>query len=109
MLGFLYRMIHEHAHPKIGNKHNMQRVEIRPGTHHKLLERSLFGLIRVWNRLPQATVDARGVTDFQKTLTQLVPTRCRVDFPDGEQTLCPRYLLTSAHETRFYDVVTYCM
>ena len=127
MLGLIYRVTHGIAHPKLQelfprmhrtsrydtrlgtNRHNMQLVETRPGTHHKLLERSVFGLVRVWNRLPQATVDARGVTAFQKTLTHLVRTRCRFDYQDWELTLCPRYLLTSAHETKFYDVVTYCM
>ena len=127
MLGLIYRVAHGHAHPQLqalfpkslqtyafdtrlrANRHSLQLVEERCGTHHKLIERSVFGLVRVWNRLPQSTVEAQSVTAFQKVLTELVRTRCRLDLPGWEKTLCPRRLLTSEHESQFFDVVSYCM
>ena len=69
MLGLLYKCAHRKTHADLqkllpragptehqyetrfqGYKHPLQLEETRPGTHHALLRRSVFGLTRIWNR-----------------------------------------------------------
>ena len=40
----------------------------------ELLRRSALGLVRVYNKLPQAAVDTKSVKDFQQWLQQYVQT-----------------------------------
>ena len=71
------------------------------------MERSIFGIVRIWNRLPQRLVEAPTVKDFQTALTDLVRSRCALELAQWELTLSPRCLLTSARETRFFDNCEY--
>ena len=41
-----------------------------------LFNRSLFGLVAVYNRLPQILVDFKTIADFQSVLTNLARYRC---------------------------------
>ena len=125
MLGLMHRCAHGNAHkdlrqlfPRVPgthayetrqqmSRHKLQLVEERDGTHHKMLEQSIFGLIRVWNRLPQSMVDVKIVKDFQSALTELVRTRCRLTLEDWPDTLSPRRLFTPALETQYFDVLNY--
>ena len=72
------------------HRHKLQLQEERPGTHHAMLRRSVFGLTRVWNRLPKGVVAEHSVTNFQKALTSIVRTACVEDTRNWELTLSPR-------------------
>ena len=43
---------------------------------HALFNRSLLGLVAVYNRLPQVIVDFKTIADFQSALTNLARYRC---------------------------------
>ena len=109
MLGFIFKSVRGEAHKHIqelfpfagvavhpyetkfqSHRHAAQLVEDRPGTHHGLLRRSVFGLTRVWNRLPRDVVNAKTMTAFQKMLTNMVRNSCRRGNLDWAETFSPR-------------------
>ena len=45
-----------------------------------LFQRSIFGMVSVYNSLPQATVDCSTVRDFQSVLTAEVKNLCQQGF-----------------------------
>ena len=51
-------------------KHTKQLHDYLDGTHTELLRRSALGLTRTYNELPQATVDAKSVSAFQRKLQE---------------------------------------
>ena len=53
-------------------RHNKQVVDFCDWNHPTLLARSVLGLVREYNLLPQATVDAPTVKEFQSRLQRLV-------------------------------------
>ena len=53
-------------------RHNKQVVDFCDGGHSTLLTRSVLGLVRKYNLLPQHVVNTRSVKEFQKRLQQLV-------------------------------------
>ena len=75
------------------HRHGLQLKEQREGTKHALLRRSIFGLTRVWNRLPQEVIGADSVTAMQRSLTAMVRTACRVNVFDWAKSLSPRPVL----------------
>ena len=56
-------------------RHNKQLHDWLDGNHSDLLQRSLLGLTRTYNGLPQAAVDEPTVSDFQRHLQKLVKQR----------------------------------
>jgi len=109
MLGLIFRCVSGDAHPELmslfpaaappqhrhytrraANQHGRQLQEDRPGTHPALLQRSIFGLIRVWNRLPDHVVLNTEVPMFQRSLTEMVRERCRADDDSWHHLLSPR-------------------
>ena len=62
---------HHHRTRRAANQHDRQLQEDRPGSHPALLQRSVLGLIRVWNRLPHHVVHCACVSAFQGSLTEL--------------------------------------
>ena len=81
MLGAIFRCVHGDAHPDLralferanvptyhpntrrsALAHNLQLVDPLDGSHSELLARSVWGLIAVWNRLPQKVVDGSSVS-----------------------------------------------
>ena len=50
-------------------------AEVR--THRALFNRSIFGMIDIYNNLPQHVVDAKSLSSFQNYLTQITRTRCQ--------------------------------
>ena len=112
MLGLIFKCARGLAHPDLqqlfpraievhhghetrlqGRRHSMQLQEERFDTHHSLLRRSIFGLTRVWNRLPQAVIALSNVTEFQKQLTDLVRVACRNDDFEWPLLFSPRQVL----------------
>ena len=76
---------------------------ICPGRHDKQLQcldseryrpclyrRSIFGMVHIYNRLPQAIVDCDNVKDFQKALQELVMERAKAGCDDWTKTFSPR-------------------
>ena len=112
MLGLIFKCVHGKAHKDLqemfprsehvkhqydtkhqAHRHPLQLVESRPGTHHCLLRRSVFGLTRVWNRLPAKAAEAESVTSVQQMLTAMVRMACRRNDVDLTETLSPRAAL----------------
>ena len=51
-----------------GERHSKQLVDPVDGTHSRMMERSVLGLIDTYNRLPQCVVDRPSVCAFQRNL-----------------------------------------
>ena len=116
MLGLIYKCVYKLAHPDLcelfsrceaahvfhtrlqENRHTLQLAEEDQGSRHAFLRRSIFGLVRIWNRLDQSIVELPTVSEFQGGLTELVRCRCRAKNFNWEYTLSPRRVLTSEHE-----------
>ena len=58
-------------------RHNRQIAERCKGNFLELTRRSVFGLVRVYNFLPQDVVQLDSVKDFQKALTEEARKNCR--------------------------------
>ena len=122
MLGLIFQCAHETAQhslralfPKASSaihnyktrfqdyRHTMHLIETREGTHHALLRRSVFGLLRIWNRLPSRVVQAPSVKDFQKMLTDIVRSACRQGHSQWMCVLSPRPVILP--ETLFFEAL----
>ena len=95
ILGLLHKRVLGKCHPSFdrllpwwnskfsnprGRGHNKQLyghwVEI---SHHQaIFHRSIFGMVDVYNDLPQGVVDSSSVSAFQSSLTHVVRTRCQL-------------------------------
>ena len=88
MLGLIYKIYHGRAQAKFNElftkegmpeyhrrqslrrpRHNKQLYDICNESRSDLMHRSIFGMITVWNRLPERVVNADSVVIFQKLLT----------------------------------------
>ena len=58
--------------------------------HPALYGRSIFGMIDIYNNLPQSVVDATDVSSFQSLLTDIVKERCRQQVPRRKLSFCRR-------------------
>ena len=88
ILGFLHKRVLEKCHVGLvrllpmdqheGKYHNRQLESfvLKCTSRHVLFNRSLFGMIGVYNRMPQWVVDADTVPKFQTALTQMARRRC---------------------------------
>ena len=89
ILGFLHKRVLGLSHPGVeallpmreAHWHDKQIESFldRVISRQPLYFRSLWGLVHVYNRLPQVFVDIDNVTTFQKELTHLARCRCRND------------------------------
>ena len=94
MLGALHKCATGQAHPEIADVFPMHKSPLRAtNTHTKQLhdhfdtrnnwpewmQRSVYGLIKVYNELPQSTVDQLVVSRFQAVLTEKARISCRSD------------------------------
>ena len=68
-------------------KHDKQLFDYLDGNHIELLRRFAFGLTRVYNQLPQSTVDATSVSTFQKKLQKVVKELAQQGKDNWEHTL----------------------
>ena len=61
-----------------GNSHSKQLYGHDLSIHfqHSLHQRSIFGMVNVYNRLPQNVVDIDNIKSFQTVLTQMARTAC---------------------------------
>ena len=72
---------HNHEMRQQKLKHGYQLLERCQGHHTDMLSRSLFGLVRSYNRLPQHIVEQNNVSEFQSALTQDARRLCRDKSP----------------------------
>ena len=96
MLGVFYKICHGAAHPDfmelfprlpvsvthghdtraMRRRHDLQLVDRCDGTQLCQFQRSLFGLVKVWNALPSAFVHAESVSAFQAKLNKASKYAC---------------------------------
>ncbi len=121
MLGVFWKICHGVAHPDFATlfpkvpsrvapvhntrvarrRHDMQLVDPCDGTQLAQFQRSLFGLVKVWNALPTAFVHETSVSSFQSKLAQASRKACS-DNRDGWQDM---FATTSLPHTL---LVKYC-
>ena len=71
-------------------RHTKERAVTIEDHQRCMVERSAFGLVRVYNLLPQQFVDTDSVSLFQSGLQHLVRTRATGGCADWQSTLSPR-------------------
>ena len=95
MLGAVYRCVHHLAHEDLCSLFTRSQVEplhrtrsvsiahnyqledpCADGSTSDVLARSIFGLVRVWNRLPSDVVNMPTVAEFQGALQKMVKQAC---------------------------------
>ena len=88
LLGFLHKRILNECHPGViallpmathDSHYHSKQIDSQLEkciARHVLWNRSLFGMIHVYNRLPQEVVDLPSVSVFQTELTRMARTRC---------------------------------
>ena len=80
--------------------HTRQIAEWTRGRDLEIMRRSAFGMIRVYNLLPQVVVDHVDVKSFQSALTQLVRNRLNSGDPTWRFLLSSRHQLFNTHPLR---------
>ena len=63
-------------------RHNKQILDRCQGDQLEFFRRSLFGLVGVYNLLPQDVVDLKSVKSFQSALTAIAREQCRNSISD---------------------------
>ena len=76
-----------------GKRHSRQLLERCTGNFLETTRRSAFGLVRVYNLLPQEVVDCASVRTFQTALTSLAREACKTGRDNWETLLSPRKVL----------------
>ena len=99
MLGVLLKICHGLAHPDfrvlrpnapsrrsniqstraVNRRHDLQLIDQCNGSQLAQFQRSLFGLVKVWNALPMAFVHTKSVSMFQAKLIQASKHACSAD------------------------------
>ena len=100
MLGVLYKCAHGKAHPDLSELfprvgvtrdvqiatrlfqrlHSRQLLLRHHGVQRVEFHRSIFGLVKIWNILPEDVVESKSVSDFQSALTEIARKACEADF-----------------------------
>jgi hypothetical protein len=107
MLGLLFRCARGTTHPsfkmlfprasvshRYGTRmaqglHDLQLLNRCDGSQGAFLQRSVFGLVRIFNHLPRHAIETGSVSTFQHRLTELAKRAC-LDGRDFENVFCPR-------------------
>ena len=66
-------------------RHSKQIMDPVAFNHPVVVKRSIYGLIRVFNALPQGVVDSKSVNSFQKQLQNRAKVEARTGAPGWEQ------------------------
>ena len=99
-LGFLHRVALGLAHPDIAqlfpfdsssshrfrtrlsiHRHDKQLMDRCNGSQNDLVHRSFFGMVRIYNLLPQHAINMPTVSCFQKELTKMTRNVCQTSRP----------------------------
>ena len=84
------RLVHRQGTRSQTARHSKQLEDVRTGTFLEITRRFAFGLIAVYNILPQQIVDAENVSDFQSALQTLLKSRAMTGRIDWRSTFSPR-------------------
>jgi len=94
VLGFLHKVNIGKAHPHLQrlfphaqvrserptrlsvHRHNRQIEDFCDGSQTVQFQQSIFGMVKIYNRLPQAVVDAKSIQAFQRLLTKMAKNYC---------------------------------
>jgi hypothetical protein len=93
ILGFLHKRVLGKCHPGVAAILAFARSDVQADYHSKALhsygdlvnfqvrlwQRSLYGYVHIYNRLPQALIDLPSVKNFQSKLTHLAKHRAQTD------------------------------
>ena len=107
MLGLLQKRVLGKAHPvfeRLLPFHIDCFDRLRPGEHnrqlynhflkvhfqHSLFNRSVFGMVHVYNKLPQSVVESSSVSSFQRSLTFIAREACRRNEPKWKSSFACR-------------------
>ena len=109
MLGFLHKRMLGDTHvdicsllpliPELETRRCTRSRSYRPsrmleetfhGSRPALIRRSIFGLTRVYNKLPQHIVDSESCNEFQHHLNAFAHDRCRAGAPEWKMIFSPR-------------------
>ena len=120
MLGLIHKVTLKQAHPDLlrllppsstpphhyatrlaSKRHNKQIHEHCDGQQTDLTQRSLFGLVNVYNLLPQNVVDAPTTTTFQTLLTHAARVQCQIQAPHWDLT----FSLRNPRHVNFYNLL----
>ena len=111
LLGFLYLCAHGRADPCFQKlfpmsayrgpsnsrlqhlRHDLQMVEQHYISCHDLHKRSVFGLVRVFNVLPDTVVKQSSVQLFQRMLNRMAFVACSRGLDDWSRLFCPRRMI----------------
>ena len=66
-------------------RHDCQLVDLIDGSQSSLLERSLFGLVKFYNALPQDVISLKSVKLFQQALQASKPASLQSSNPRGSE------------------------
>ena len=80
--------------------HTRKIAEWTRGRDLEIMRRSAFGMIRIYNLLPQVVVDHIDVKSFQNALTQLVRNKLNNGDPTWRFLLSSRHPLFNTHPLR---------
>ena len=58
--------------------------------HRALFNRSIFGMVDIYNNLSQSFVDSATVSEFQSKLTKIAKVRCEASHPEWKASFCRR-------------------
>ena len=72
--------------------HNKQIVDVAGTRHSDQAHRSVFGLIKIYNRLPQYVVNCTSISTFQCKLTDIIKEQCLEGNVDWASYFSPRRL-----------------
>ena len=82
--------------PCVGQRHRFHLADVRePGPTSKLLTRSVFGLVAVYNLLPEQVFECKSIKHFQRNLQELVKQRASSGCEDWTESLSPRLPMQS--------------
>ena len=82
-----------HLTRSVGKRHGKQLLERCTGKFLETTRRSVFGLVRVYNFLPQNVVETTSVKSLQAALTKLAREACEKGSNNWAELLSPRRVL----------------
>ena len=103
IMGLFFKISHGKAHPDFEElfprdsrvrawttrmnerRHDWQLVDVCDGNQSDLINRSIFGAVRVFNRLPAFLLEVDSVHAFQRLLTEKARHACRNDMPEWDR------------------------
>ena len=84
--------VHTHHTRTMTQKHGLQLLLRNHGDHRIVFHRSLFGLVKVWNALPNFVVSMHSVKNFQSELMSMARDACRLGTDNWQHIFTPPFV-----------------